>query len=911
MKTAVADLKINYGPYKALCPDGKIPENAVTKVDEIGNITILYIPTLKGAEAHQAPERYVLAEGGRGSGKALALDTLILTPTGFRTMEALKVGDWVFEERGFPQRVIWKSEAHIDPTGTFKVTFSDGTVVVAGGQHEWLTQAKKERRDGRVGTIRTTQQIQDTLTYKKSASHTVTLAPPQHQPPQNLPVPPYTLGAWLGDGSKGTDHITGADEGIFEAIRAEGFVVRKLNAQYVWKIEGLLSALRQLDAIDQTQITCASCHRETTRCSRGLCVRCYDKFQKQDQRRPRGAIAAFDLITRTGTKRYAGGVLKQKRIPEQYFLGSADQRLALLQGLMDTDGTVSVNGHVTFTNTNRALADGVLRLARSLGIKVTLTEGKARLYGRIIGPCYHVMWTSDVPVFRLTRKLARLNSKNAKNRSVLFITGIERVADQPLQCIQVEGSSHLYLCSESLIPTHNSVWLRWDAHLRNLMIPGHRALLLRRTFPQLQGSHFAQTAVEGKALGCVRDFNVSKYFLEYNNESLLKFGHVESDAAIMDYLSQEWDWIGFDELTTFTYDQFIRISQSSRSAKTKKKMAFVRGATNPVGEGASWVKRYFIDHSVTPEENPRYKKASWRSIKMNLIDNPHMNQEEYEESLQMLPSETLRRAYIGGEWLVEGQFFSQFMERLSPEQAAIVGGTPGQDWHVVQEMPRIAGVPIHLIDWIQIVRFVDWGYSEAEPGYCGWVAMLPDGTALVFKEWVFTGQIPELAAKKIKEMSAGMKIRMTLGDPMMWQERTGESIAETMARHGVAMIEANNDRENGWMRVHSWLSSVYNDGTGPRPRLQLLAPQEAGTGLGCPYAIRSLPSLQTNPKKPTDILEGTGVEDHFADGIRYWSSNRPSPTLEPVKTLSHLPRELQQMIAKANGEYPEGDGLIG
>lgn len=454
-----------------------------------------------------------------------------------------------------------------------------------------------------------------------------------------------------------------------------------------------------------------------------------------------------------------------------------------------------------------------------------------------------------------------------------------------------------YVLGEGGRGSAKSTTLRWDAHLRNMMIPGHRALLLRRTFPQLRGSHFARVAMEGKMLGLKKDFNQTKFFLEYDAAgdaapSVLQFGHCESDAAIMDYLSQEWDWIGFDELTTFTFDQFIRISASARAAESTKKLALVRGATNPIGEGASWVKRYFIDRSVTEDENPEYRKDEWRSIKMNLIDNPHLNKQEYERKLLMLPNESLRRAYIEGEWLVEGQFFHQFRERLD-----------GREWHVISEMPKINGVPVHLVPWVQIVRCVDWGYSELEPGYCGWIAMLPNGTAILFKEWVFTQHTPQMAAKKIREMSEGLNIRFTLGDPMMWQEKVGESIAEAMSKQPwcVSMIPANNDRENGWMALHSWFSTIYNDGVNCHPRLQFLAPQEAGTGLGVPYAIRTIPSLQTDPKHPKDITQNTGVEDHAADAIRYWASNRPAPSYAPPKTLDHLPRELRESLANAMG----------
>lgn len=471
------------------------------------------------------------------------------------------------------------------------------------------------------------------------------------------------------------------------------------------------------------------------------------------------------------------------------------------------------------------------------------------------------------------------------------------------------AASQPYVLIEGGRGSAKSTTLRWDAHLRNLMQPGHRALLLRRTFPQLRGSHFARVAIEGKLLHpwVVKDFNQTKFFLEYANGSVLQFGHCESDAAILDYLSQEWDWIGFDELTTFTFDQFIRIAMSARTTIGSNKTAFVRGATNPIGVGASWVKRYFLDHNVSEEENPDYLSKDWFSIKANVGDNPHMDRQEYEKKLMNLPNASLRRAYVDGEWLVEGQFFSQFEERKRLKE-----GEPTVEWHVIQEMPRLrvdgVMIPAHKVPWIQIIRCVDWGYSEIEPGYCGWLCMMPDGTAILFKEWVFRGHTPKQAAERIKQESEGLNIRMTVGDPMMWEERVGESIAETMARNGVSMIQANNERENGWMRVHSWLSTTYNNGTGARPTLQFLAPDVAGTGLGAPYAIRTLPSLQTDPKKPKDTVQGTGIEDHAADAIRYWASNRPAPSIEPVKTLDWIAPELRAAMAAVLGgeESPLG-----
>jgi hypothetical protein len=277
-----------------------------------------------------------------------------------------------------------------------------------------------------------------------------------------------------------------------------------------------------------------------------------------------------------------------------------------------------------------------------------------------------------------------------------------------------------------------------------------------------------------------------------------------------------------------------------------------------------------------------------------MSDNPHADHETYNKRLDMLPSDALRRAYKDGEWLVEGQFFSEFREEKE-----------GKPWHCINELPRINGVNLLSVPYVEVTRAIDWGYSEAEPGVCLWIAHLPDGTAIVFKEWVFTQKIPEVAAKIILAKSEGLNIRYTVGDPRMFHEEIGESIAETFARNGLSMIPADNEREQGWVRVHSWLVSEYNDGVRVCPKLRFLNPTELGAGyLGAPYLIRTLPSLQVNPKKPADIMEGEGVEDHGADALRYWSMSRPAPSFERIDPFKNLPLELRRAIM-GGGERDE------
>jgi replicative DNA helicase len=153
------------------------------------------------------------------------------------------------------------------------------------------------------------------------------------------------------------------------------------------------------------------------------------------------------------------GVLGRKHIPRQYLEASPDQRLALLQGLMDTDGHISNVGYAEFCTTNAALAGGVQELVRSLGIVAFRREDRARLLGVDMGPRYRIGFKTDKPVFRLRRKLERLRQVGAnwpsKTRRIVGVTPTPSV---PVRCIQVDSENHLYLAGRACIPTHNTSW---------------------------------------------------------------------------------------------------------------------------------------------------------------------------------------------------------------------------------------------------------------------------------------------------------------------------------------------------------------------------------------------------------------------------------------------------------------------
>jgi deoxycytidine triphosphate deaminase len=352
----------------------------------------------------------------RLEGKALALDTPVPTPSGWRTMGELEPGDVVYDETGAPTTIV-DATPPMNGRPCREVTFSDGTRVVADAAHEWVTIDKNGRRHGRARVeIRTTEEIARTLRVNGEMNHHVPLAGPVQYPARlDLPIEPYTLGAWLGDGTTTAAAITSVDDEILEQISGEGYPVRRLAyAPHLYRI--------------------------------GATGRTRDAVTGRYERNGTLSSRLRDLGMREG-----------KYVPRAYLEAGVGQRLALLQGLMDTDGYVDdVAGRCEFTSINEGLADSVVELAASLGFRPIKSEGRAMLNGVDHGPKYRIKFTPDRPVFRLRRKLARQKAADARFHRFRAIDVVREVASVPVRCIQVASPRGVFLASRSFIPTHNS-----------------------------------------------------------------------------------------------------------------------------------------------------------------------------------------------------------------------------------------------------------------------------------------------------------------------------------------------------------------------------------------------------------------------------------------------------------------------
>jgi hypothetical protein len=170
-------------------------------------------------------------------------------------------------------------------------------------------------------------------------------------------------------------------------------------------------------------------------------------------------------------------------------------------------------------------------------------------------------------------------------------------------------------------------------------------------------------------------------------------------------------------------------------------------------------------------------------------------------------------------------------------------------------------------DWF---ASLDWGFNA--PGVCLWWACLPDGHYHIAREHKFSGKSAETVAGEIKQITRELgiaRLRYLVADPSIWQKTghgRGESVAETLQRHGLPMRKGDNDRLNGWLRCHELLADAP-DGV---PWLTV------DDDPHCKYLRRSLPSQMSDKHDPDDI--DTNGDDHAVDALRYGAMSRPAPT---------------------------------
>jgi replicative DNA helicase len=400
------------------------------------------------------PGQMIVVAARPAIGKALALDTPLPTPTGWTTMGAVRVGDELIAADGTPTRVVGATDV-MAGRPCYEVTFDDGTVVVADGQHQWLTETRASRKSRQAAAagynryrnqrtfaaIRTTEEIAGTLrceTADRRLNHSIATARPLDLPGADLPVDPYAFGVWLGDGHSASARFTSDDPEI--SMRIEGRGLRSVRQRGG---DGRLYSIQMPEEAAEggprPRGTCMDCGRSISRDRR--CLECH---------RTRATVAG---------RLRALGALGNKHIPTLYLRASEAQRRELLAGLLDTDGTVNPTGSVQFCVTGERLARDVRELVHSLGYRTGWSTRRVAGRDEARSTAFTITFTTDDEVFALERK--KLVHKERRRPATprltsRFITAVRRIESVPVRCVQVDHPEHLYLAGPTMVPTHNS-----------------------------------------------------------------------------------------------------------------------------------------------------------------------------------------------------------------------------------------------------------------------------------------------------------------------------------------------------------------------------------------------------------------------------------------------------------------------
>ncbi len=385
------------------------------------------------------PGQMIIVAARPGIGKALALDTPLITPTGWTTMGAVSVGDELIGADGRPTRVVAATDVLLDRP-CYQVEFSDGEVIVADAEHQWLTWDAAARRvlDGASSgargwpaagrwtgaeaapRCRTTAELATGLYDGAELNHSVPTCSPVETEELELPVNPWVLGFLLGAG----------------------------------------------DLAGTGRVTCEQRDREWA----------MKEFDRLGYRVTTGAAASEFVVHGVQESWRQLGLHRGRQVPAAYRRSAVEQRTALVQGLMDSDGDVDDHGRYRLSTTDVDLAQSLREVLASLGCASRLQRRYLSHEGHPRPPVWEIVVRSRSALARLPRKACSVGSDWHRDHESHHIVDVRQLPSVPVRCVQVDNADRLYLAGRSMIPTHNST-LALDV-ARHAAVKHHQASVI-------------------------------------------------------------------------------------------------------------------------------------------------------------------------------------------------------------------------------------------------------------------------------------------------------------------------------------------------------------------------------------------------------------------------------------------------
>lgn len=666
-----------------------------------------------------------LVGGGRGGGKSSRINSLVMTPKGWVRMGDVSIGQLISDPTtGTQCHVIG-----VYPQGVkdiYRITCDDGAQADVTLDHLWsykLPNRERPRQNlGKQAEISRSLLGQKMLVdrwnrFKVGSTETLVEAIKRGYRPRiplteplaftvpslawNAPMPPYLIGLMLGDGSLGSITMCTYDQEIREYLSSIGFnpsgkEVDKFGGYVNWTPAKLRPTISQWLG------------------NRGLRhARSWEKF-----------------------------------LPEYILTAPIDFRMEVLQGLMDTDGTVEEDGKASFCSTSPKLIEGVRALVRSLGGKAfirtkhpTYTYKGEKMDGR---EAYETMIQLPVTsaAFRLSRKRARCTDRwNGGYEILRAINSIEKVGEDEAQCIAVSNPYGLYVTDDYIVTHNTELQLMWLARLAvehdangNLKYPTYKGSQFRLKATELRDWHKRAHQLYCGKLGARTSGQPTEY--RFPGGPVIRSGHLEH-GGYANYQGWEIHKMGIDEATHLPTTRDRRTGEpectdyklllaSLRLSPDGNSQVFLTGNPGP-HPGVAWVKHRFIDVTANGVRIPPGTKFidpvtghSRMFVQLLLQDNPWILQNDpgYVRGL-MENSEAVVKAWVYGDWdSFEGQFFD-----FDPEVHVV---DPNEVKHLI---------PGFVYRWGSF----DWGYAHPAAFYAH--AQGLDGRVHTYKELSFEGKV--------------------------------------------------------------------------------------------------------------------------------------------------------------------------
>lgn len=321
--------------------------------------------------------------------------------------------------------------------------------------------------------------------------------------------------------------------------------------------------------------------------------------------------------------------------------------------------------------------------------------------------------------------------------------------------------------------------------------PEFRGLLLRRTFPELQRSLIDRS----KRWYHLTDakYNEQNKRWTWPSGAVLEFGYSADERDIRQYDTDEYSYIGLDELTHFTEFQYLYITSRCRST-TPGLPKLVRSASNPGNIGHGWVRKRFVEPDRAGGKILLDTRTNTKRIFIpaKLTDNPYLAKEdpEYANRLLILPIAERKAKLEGDWWTFSGQVFDEWRYERFPDE-------PENALHVIN--------PFAIPDWWPRILSIDWGFRAM--CWAGWAAISPDARAFLYREYAKKQAKVSTWATDVKLLSEDENIKIVVLDPSAWAKRGDEKTIQQQFTEFSEMYpkKADNDRLGGKVLMQEFI----------------------------------------------------------------------------------------------------------